>query len=367
MSPLLRWCVVALLVVAAVGVPVVVRAWPVGDSDVSAADLLARVQAAGEHPYSGYVETTGTIKLPVGDQFSDLGALVGGPSRLRVWWRDAAAWRVDRLETTGENDTIRDRRVTTTYDYASARATSGIDPAIRLPRAADLVPPALARTVLDGVTAGEVSRLPTTRVAGIAAPGLRVDPSSPLTSVDHVDLWADPSSGVPLRVEVYAAGSGTPAFSTVFREFSAATPGTDLTSFTPSAGVEQQTQDVLDIADAANQYAPLRPPSTVAGLTRSSGGSGAVGVYGRGVTRFIAIPLRDGDADTLRDQLAKAPGVRTTATGTLVAVGPLGVYVTGQRGDGQRAWAVAGTVTPATLQAAGADLVRGSIVLEDAQ
>ena len=66
--------------------------------------------------------------------------------------------------------------------------------------------------------------------------------------------------------------------------------------------------DVLDIADAANQYAPVRPPVTVLGLAQAEVSDRAVGVYGRGMTQFVAIPLRDSEADPLREQLRSTPG-----------------------------------------------------------
>ena len=52
-------------------------------------------------------------------------------------------------------------------------------------------------------------------------------------------------------------------------------------AFDPPAGVDVDFDDVLDIADAANQYAPVRPPDTVAGLAEG----GVVGPRGRRLRR----------------------------------------------------------------------------------
>ena len=84
-----RWAVVALGTIVLIGTPIVVRALPADDTDVTASTLLARAQASGPVPYSGYVESAGTLQLPVTDQFSDLAGLLGQRSRLRVWWRSA--------------------------------------------------------------------------------------------------------------------------------------------------------------------------------------------------------------------------------------------------------------------------------------
>ena len=73
-----RWGLVGLGVVLLVLTPAVVRSWPVADADVAAAEVLARVEASSAQPYSGYVETQGTLALPVADRFTDIGRLFGG-------------------------------------------------------------------------------------------------------------------------------------------------------------------------------------------------------------------------------------------------------------------------------------------------
>jgi hypothetical protein len=190
-----------------------------------------------------------------------------------------------------------------------------------------------------------------------------VKPSSSLSSIDHANLWLDPRSGVPLRVEVYAAGAATPAFTSGFREFSADRPDPATVRFDPPAGVDVHFDDVLDIADAANQYAPVRPPDTVAGLPRAAASDRAVGVYGAGMTQVIAIPLRDREADALRSQLAATPGVDQDSERTVVSVGPLGVVLTGAEGDG--GWLLAGTLTRPALVRAADDVVAGFAFVGD--
>lgn len=355
MTSLHRWCLWALGVALVIGVPVAVRAIPPSDSEISAGDLLAQVEGSRDHAYSGYVETVGTLQLPVADRFTSVGALFGERTRMRVWWRDSFEWRVDRLLTAGENSLVYERGITTEWDYEDAEARISRDPDIRLPRTTDLIPPELGARVLSDVDPDELTRLPSRRVAGVSAPGLRIAPASDLTSIDHVDLWADLDSGVPLRVEVYSPGASTPSFTSEFREFSSATPHAGTTSFTPNADTEVSYDDVLDIADAANQYAELVPPPTAAGLEKTSAADGAVGVYGEGLSQLIAIPLRDREADPLREQLRITPGAELAERGTVVSVGPLGVMLTGDDGDG--GWLVAGTVTDETLVAAADDLI----------
>lgn len=358
-----RWCVVAAGTLLLVAAPIVLRLLPAAESEVSAAGLLDQVRAADGSSWSGFVETEGNLQLPDADRFSDVGALFGERVRMRAWWQDAEHWRVDQLLVSGETDLVHEGETTLRWDYERLDATVSRDPEIRLPRTADLVPPVLAARLLRGVGADDVSRTAARRVAGTSAPGLRVVPASDLSSIDRADIWVDPASGVPLAVEVYAAGSSSPAFSSAFEEFSAQRPDDGDVDFDAPPGVDVDVDEVLDIADAANQYAPVRPPATVAGLDKAASSDRAVGVYGQGMTQVIAIPLRDREADALRDQLATTPGVEQSEARTLVAVGPLGVVLTGDEGDG--GWLLAGTLTRDALVRAADDVLAGFVFVDD--
>ena len=121
---------------------------------------------------------------------------------------------------------------------------------------------------------------------------------------------------------------------------------------------------MLDIADAANQYAPVRPPDTVAGLAKTASSDGAVGVYGRGPD--------PGDRDPAarpRGRRAARPARRharrraVADERTVVTVGPLGVMLTGEAGDG--GWLLAGTLTRDALVQAADDVLAGFVFIED--
>ncbi len=357
MTSLRRWLLVVVVALAVATAPLLPRLLPAAASDISAAELLSRVQASGGEPYSGYVETDGAVQLAVGTDFSDLAELFGDQLRLRVWWQDETTWRVNRLLLSGENDLVRTGATITEYDYERARAVSSRDREIRLPRTSDLVPPSLARITTDGAGPDEVSRLPARRIAGVSAAGLRLVPAAEATTIDHVDLWVEEESGLALAVEVYAAGSDTAVLTSRFEEFSSARPAPQRVAPTWSGQVEQEVGDTVDLADAANQYAPFRIPRTLAGLERSSTGNGAVGVFGAGVVRLIAVPLREQDADPLRESLLGSPLAVSTGAGTLLAVGPLSVYLTD--GSDGVTYVLAGTVTGATLEQAARDLAEG--------
>ncbi|MGH8938825.1 MAG: hypothetical protein ACRDV2_05695, partial [Actinomycetes bacterium] len=88
-----RWLLVGALVVAVVVAPIIVRAWPAGDSDVSDVSLRDRIRGSDSTGWSGEVRTQGTLQIPDTDSFGGVARLLGEESTLRVWWGDALHWR----------------------------------------------------------------------------------------------------------------------------------------------------------------------------------------------------------------------------------------------------------------------------------
>ena len=179
-------------------------------------------------------------------------------------------------------------------------------------------------------------------------------PGAPQSSVEHVDVWADRDTGVPLLVEVYGAEPEA-AFTSEFREFSDETPDPAAVEFIPARG---RGPRLRRRARHRGRGQPVRAlscrPDEIGGLARSSDTRGAVGVYGQGVTRILAIPVRGQEAAPLREQLRGTFGVEQVPQGTVVSIGPLGVLLTGECEDG--GWLVTGAVTEDTLLAAADDL-----------
>jgi len=363
-----RWLVVAALGAAVVGAPLAPRLLPVQEPDLDTTQLLALLQDAPDQGWSGYVETTGTLQLPAAGDLDDLGSLLGETTRLRVWWRGADSWRVDRLLTAGESDLRHQGEVTVDYSYEAQQAEVSRDPEIRLPRTSDLLPGELARRFVVEADPDAVGALPARRVAGVSAAGLRLDGATAdeRTTIGRIDVWLDPETGVPLLLEAYAEGAeqeGAPAFTSEVRDFKPGTPPASVVDLEPTPDTEVERVDVLDLADAASQYAPLRPPEEVAGLALQPSSSGAVGVYGTGLTQLIAIPLRDDEADPLREQVAVTPGAVASEETIGAAVGPLGVLVGGTAGEG--GWLVAGTLEQDALRAAELDLRVGAVYVPE--
>ena len=87
---------------------------------------------------------------------------------------------------------------------------------VRLPRGADLMPPDLARRLLDLAEGDPVTALPGRRVAGVDAAGLRITTDAPQSTIGHIDIWADPDTGLPLQVEITARNAERPILVTRF-------------------------------------------------------------------------------------------------------------------------------------------------------
>ncbi len=195
-----RWAVVAAAALGLAALPAVVSAVPVSAPATDVARLAARVQASTNQPYQGYAESTGTAGLPALPQLGDVADLLNGDTRLRVWYASANRWRVDVIGIGSERDTYQTPAGQVIWDYGRNQLTE-LDgtPPVRLPRGADLTPPELARRLLS--LAGDQVRLaplPAQRIAGIDAAGVRMTPTSSLTTMGHIDVWADPASALPL-------------------------------------------------------------------------------------------------------------------------------------------------------------------------
>ena len=352
-----RWSIVAAFLAVLVAIPIVLSALPAADTEISADELLQKIQDSGDVSYSGYAQSIGGVLLPINEQLPELVELFADRTTTRVWWRSPEEWRVDTIGLTGETGVHRRGATTWTWEYEANRATRSPVPDLRTPRPDDLLPSELGRRLLSEAVAGEVIRLPAERIAGIDAPGLRLSPREAQSNVDKVEIWADPETGLPLRVAVYGEGAALPAVTTSFLDIEFERPSADITDFSPPLGARVQVEEVEDIVAAVDRFADSAPPGRLAGLDRrdQAEGLGSVGDYGRGVTVLVAVPLWRDFAEPLRRQLVEAPAVDlTNPLGTAVTVGPFSVLLTSAGQD--VSFLLTGTVDLETLQRAARDL-----------
>lgn len=348
----------ALVVAVLAALPSAAGSLPADTDTVDPAALLERVRSSDDISYTAYGEARGDLVLPDVDALGDLPDLISGTTRLRAFWRDGGDFRVDALTLVGELDVITADQGTWTWTWASADRLATLvrgDLDVRLPRGADLLAPALGARLAR--SAGlSASALPPRRVAGRDAVGLRLVPDSPsTTTIAMVDLWADPGTGLPLRVELHStAEDGADdaiALTSVLLDLELAPPAAGSTSFRPPPGARVEVVEAPDVAAASDRFAPFELPDELAGLPRRARvddvGQG-VGTYGDGLTALTVVPLDGRTSGRLLEQLPRSgrdeAEVATDLLQGLVA----------RRGE--RAYLLVGTVPQSLLRRALAEL-----------
>ena len=357
-----RWLVVACGVALLCGLPAIVAAWPVPDSALSAAALRARIQASADVPYQGYVESSVDLDLPSLPDLGDVSSLLDGITDQYAWYRSPGQWRADVITGTGEDDTYQTSQGTFQWDYAANLLTQiiGAQP-VRLPRAADLLPPALALRLLSFASSGtRISRLPSQRVAGVDAAGLRLLPDDPDSTIGAVDIWADPASGLPVEVDVITHGGTKPILVARFLDLNESRPPLADVTPNPAPGVGTTVTALPDVSGIVDRFGPPLPLE-VAGMSRVPAPSGLadVAAYGAGFSRFAVLPLpnRVGQSALNAADSAGAGGVSLSGgTGALIAT-PLLTVLLAQSQFGGPVYLLTGAVTPALLVRAGSDLL----------
>jgi hypothetical protein len=359
-----RWGAAGGAIAVLCSLPALIGALPVSAPRLEPAALRDRILASGASGYSGFAESHGTLGLPDLPALGAVAALLGERTQLRVWHASPDRWRVDVLTATGERDTYGAGSGTLSWDYERNTLIRLVgEPDLRLPRAADLVPAELGRRVLGGAAAGELSALGPRRVAGVEAAGLRLTPADPDTTVAHVDVWADPASGLPVEVRVTGRDSGSPGIVTRFLDLEIGpVPGSAVTPPDPS-GAQRVTASAPEVNDYIDRYAGTSLPSRLAGHARSdlaAAGSRALGTYGAGFASFAVAALPDRLGFRAYDvaQRAEADEIEVGSARAVVLRTPLLTLVVVEPSSGRRdGFLLAGTVRSALLTRAAGELV----------
>ncbi len=359
-----RWLVVVATAAAVVGVSVLAELRPVSAGGGLTADgLRERVLASAAQPYRGYAETVGRLGLPPLPQLDSVAALLSGTTRLRAWYASPTLWRVDELTLAGEHGTYRNVAGEFLWDYEADQLTTVVGAApVRPPRPADLLPPELARRLLGLAGDDPVARLPSRRIAGIAAAGLRLTPRDPATTIGSIDVWADPATGLPLRVELTGRGADGPVLVSRLLEVSLDRPAAHV--FVPSAGPSSGRVEVpaSELADLLSSVGDRPAPRRLADRDRRLPGVDSrsdVAVYGPGLGGFALVPLTGRVAARLSDAARDAGGVEVDVPGGATAVRLQSSVLTltvVRVGRGRSGYLLAGAVVPEVLDRAAVDL-----------
>jgi hypothetical protein len=322
-----RWLAVLTGVAVLCCLPMLASALPASVPRLTTHQLEQRILGSQRMSFAGYAESNATFGLPPLPAFSSVTPLLDGVTRMRVWQASPTRWRVDTLSDAGENDTYQVGGDEYTWNSGQQLLTRIFgDQAVRLPRAADLVPSALAVRVIGEAGPGARLRpLPPQRVAGQSAAGLALTPANPESTIGQVDIWAAPDTGLPLLVDIFSRGSTHPALQTQFLQAGPWQPSRDIltpqrgpgsgfTSTTPAnfAGVLQNLDDEV-------------LPASLGGLSRRPSPIPQIGVYGNGLTAFAVLTFRRGiGGQLLNDAISAGATQLSGAHGTgAVASAPL--------------------------------------------
>jgi hypothetical protein len=354
-----RWAIVAAGTGLLCGLPALVAAWPVPAAAVSAAQLRTRILSSAGVPYQGYAESNVDLGLPSLPDLGNVTSLLDGTTDQYAWYRSANEWRADVLTTAGENDTYQGVYGTFEWSYSSHLLTQivGSEP-VRLPRAADLLPPALAERLLSYVgSATTVSSLPARRIAGVDAAGLRLTPVGTTSTISAVDVWADARTGLAVEVEIFGRDSGAPVLVSQFLSVSLTPPAAATVAPNLGAGVDFANSSLPDVTRIVNGYGPVLPAS-LGGAARVAGVPGLpdVAAYGSGLARFAVVPLPYSTGQSLIQAATSAGVTVQLGSGTAVIIQtPLVTVLLSDQPTGP-IYLLAGTVTPTVLESAARQL-----------
>ncbi|MFG1606941.1 hypothetical protein [Actinoplanes sp. NPDC049265] len=356
-----RWGVVLLVVGVLCSVPIVLNRRPAPAATVSDPRGLRQMMAAsGKRAFTGYAQSSGLLPLPPLPNLTEISRPLSSRTEMRVWYANPDSWRVDVIDGATERDTYQYLGSQWIWDFGDDRLTQVVgEQPVRLPRPADLVPPELVRRMLELSAGDRVTAIEGKRVAGRDAAGLRIRPTSPDTTIDHVDVWADPGSGLPLQAEVTAKGGERPVFTTRFLQLDLKAPAAG--TVTPPPRDDLQVTNAPDLlSQIARRGRGGELPATLGGEQRRTAVQGltSAATYGDGLAQFVVIrlPGRFGNDAYERVGTYGTDVHLDGGHGAILATGLLTILAVRT----ERVYLVAGFVQPAVLRRVAADLARST-------
>jgi outer membrane lipoprotein-sorting protein len=211
----------------------------------SPAQLLASISSDAQvPPLTGTVVETASLGLPqlpqTGNATSPM-SLLAGSHTLKVYYQDASHFRLAVPQPQSETDVIADGTKAWLWQSASDEVTefTGSTAAreSQQPPAAALTPQQAASQVVAAVgKTTVVSVQDNVLVAGEPSYQLVLAPKDSRSLVGRVVIAIDGKYGVPLRVQLYAKGAGSPAFQVGYTALQFTAPNPANFAFTPPSG-----------------------------------------------------------------------------------------------------------------------------------
>ncbi len=339
-----RWAVVIGGTAAVAAVPVVAANLPVPAVVADVDKLTVAVLESDLEPYVGLVDSRGGLRLPDLGRYDDEVAPFAGQTRSRIWYDGPTLWRASELLIGGERGTYREPDLLWTWDSGDRDVEQSPrqgDEPLRLPRVMDLAPPELGRRLLAEASRSglQIDSIGPRRIAGHIGAGLRFEPpaDSP-TTIDAVELWAQPTTGLVLRVDIYTS-AGPPIFETAFVDLDNVAPAADAVRFPADdidpGRIDRTPSDPIEVLSGV-PFARL--PDRLGGLARRNPSDQGVATYGSALEQVTVVAAPSG---SLGRRIARLPrstrpwGGEAVLVGTslvnaqLVTVGGLDIIVAG--------------------------------------
>jgi outer membrane lipoprotein-sorting protein len=212
------------------------------------AQLLAQVADATTPPLTGTVVETasfGLPSLPATGSPTSLSSLLTGSHTIRVWYAGPQHFRLAVPQSLSESDVIRDGSTAWLWQSTLNKVTKYTLPAHAPAQAPakdtvpgqPVTPQQAAQQVLAAVgPTTAVSVASNVSVAGQAAYALVLAPKDHRSLVGQVQVDVDARNGVPLRLQVFARGTSTPAFQVGYTAIQFVTPAAADLTFAPPPG-----------------------------------------------------------------------------------------------------------------------------------
>ena len=237
------------------------------------AQLLVQVADSVTPPLTGTVVETasfGLPALPATGNPTSLSSLLTGSHTIRVWYASPGHFRLAVPQSLSESDVIRDGRTAWLWQSTLNKVTKFTLPAHAPENGSGSVPQQpvtpqqAAQQVLAAVGPTTTVRVDSNvTVAGQAAYALVLAPKDARSLVGQVQIDMDGHNGVPLRLQVFARGSSSPAFQVGYTDIAFVKPAAADLSFSPPPGAMVTQVNLSDHPAGAKAHA--RPDVTTTG------------------------------------------------------------------------------------------------------
>jgi outer membrane lipoprotein-sorting protein len=340
------------------------------------AQLLASVAGQDAPPpaLTGTVVETASLglpQLPGASNQNSITSLLAGSHTIKVWYADPQHIRLAVPVQLSETDVIRDGRQVSVWQSDSNTVTRMQLPAKAAEAHAKAMPSQVPLTPQEAASQALKAVGPSTRVtvdrtvtvAGQPAYQLVLTPKSSASLIGRVSIAIDATRNVPLRVQVFARGAGSPAIQVGYTSISFVKPAAANFNFTTPAGAKVKV--VSPPGDSSRHTAKgtkasgepqvigkdwlsvaVLPASDLAGVMGAGSASSAAGVGSQSVSSG------SGDSGAVAAALMKSatPVHGAWGSGRLLHTSLVSVLMT------DSGHVLVGAVTPAVLYAAAAQV-----------